>query len=123
MRVLVACEYSGVVTRAFRSMGHDAFSCDLLPTNGDAAHHIQGDVVAVLSDGWDLMIAHPPCTHLAVSGARWFASKPPSRSLGLCSHAHGCPDIKNRHRKPSQRNLIQDQEAGSDHPAMAIRAW
>jgi hypothetical protein len=75
IRVLVACEFSGVVTSAFRSHGHEAYSCDLLPTEGNPDWHIQGDVLEHLSDGWDLMIAFPPCTHLAVSGARWFPDK------------------------------------------------
>lgn len=74
MRVLVACEFSGVVRRAFRDRGHDAWSCDLLPTESPGPH-IEGDVLEHLDDGWDLMIAHPPCTHLAVSGARWFKDK------------------------------------------------
>jgi hypothetical protein len=74
MRVLVACEYSGTVRDAFRERGHDAMSCDLLPTDAPGPHY-QGDVCDVLDDGWDLMIAHPPCTHLAVSGARWFHLK------------------------------------------------
>jgi hypothetical protein len=74
MRVLVACEYSGTVRDAFRERGHDAMSCDLLPTDVPGPHY-QGDVRDVLGDGWDLMIAHPPCTHLAVSGARWFHLK------------------------------------------------
>lgn len=74
MRVLVACEYSATVRDAFRRRGHDAWSCDLLPSEGDPRWHIQGDVLEHL-DGWDMMIAHPPCTHLAVSGARWFAEK------------------------------------------------
>jgi len=71
MKVLIACEFSGIVREAFKKRGHDAWSCDLLPTE-IPGQHIQGDVLAVLNDGWDLMIAHPPCTHLAVSGARWF---------------------------------------------------
>jgi hypothetical protein len=74
MRVLVACEYSGRVRDAFRARGHDAMSCDLLPTEVEGPHY-QGSVLDVLGDGWDLMIAHPPCTHLAVSGARWFHLK------------------------------------------------
>jgi site-specific DNA-cytosine methylase len=74
MRVLVACEYSGTVRDAFIAVGHDAMSCDLLPTDVDGPHY-QGDVLDVINDGWDLMIAHPPCTHLAVSGARWFKDK------------------------------------------------
>ena len=75
MRVLVACEFSGVVRRAFRSRGHDAWSCDLLPAEDGSPHHIEGDVLRVLTEPWHLMIAHPPCTHLAVSGARWFKDK------------------------------------------------
>ena len=74
MRVLVACEYSGTVRDAFIAKGHDAMSCDLLPTDKPGPHY-QGDVFDVINDGWDLMIAHPPCTHLAVSGARWFKDK------------------------------------------------
>ncbi len=75
MRVLVACEFSGVVCRAFRALGHAAWSCDLLPPEGEHLYHLTGDVRQHLRDGWDLMIAHPPCTHLAVSGARWFKDK------------------------------------------------
>lgn len=72
MRVLTACEFTGRVRDAFRRLGHDAWSCDLLPTEGDPRYHIQGDVLDVLEDGWDLMIAHPPCTYLTVAGAAWF---------------------------------------------------
>jgi hypothetical protein len=74
MKVLVACEYSGRVREAFRKLGHDAWSCDLLPSESPG-NHIQENVLAFLDRGWDLMIAHPPCTHLAVSGARWWHSK------------------------------------------------
>ena len=74
MKVLVACEFSGIVREAFKAKGHDAWSCDLLPTD-IPGNHIQGDVLEILNDGWGLMIAHPPCTHLAVSGARWFGTK------------------------------------------------
>lgn len=74
MRVLIACESSGVVRDAFIANGHDAYSCDILPTDSPGPHY-QTDVINILDDGWDLMIAHPPCTHLAVSGARWFPAK------------------------------------------------
>lgn len=74
MRVLVACEYSGRVRDAFIARGHEAISCDLLPTDSPGPHH-QGDVRELLTETWDLVIAHPPCTDLAVSGARWFAGK------------------------------------------------
>ena len=80
MRVLVACEFSGTVRRAFRERGHDAWSCDLLPAEDGGEHHIERDVRDVIRlqneyRRWDLMIAHPPCTHLAVSGARWWKDK------------------------------------------------
>lgn len=74
MKVLIACEFSGIVRDAFIKRGHDAISCDLLPTERPGPHH-QGSVIEILKIGWDLMIAHPPCTHLAVSGARWFKQK------------------------------------------------
>jgi hypothetical protein len=74
MRVLVACEFSGIVRDAFAKRGHDAWSCDLLPTESPG-QHILGGVEDILDDEWDLMVAHPPCTHLAVSGARWFSEK------------------------------------------------
>lgn len=74
MRVLVACEYSGRVRDAFIALGHEAMSCDLLPTDAPGPHY-EGDVRDVLDYPWDLMIAHPPCTDLAVSGAAWFAKK------------------------------------------------
>lgn len=76
MRVLVACEYSGRVREAFRARGLDAWSCDLLPADYDSPRHIQGDVMGLFTGRpWDLLIAHPPCTHLAVSGARHFEAK------------------------------------------------
>ncbi|MCX7335506.1 MAG: hypothetical protein NTV85_28660 [Hyphomicrobiales bacterium] len=74
MRVLVACEFSGIVRDAFLAHGHNAWSCDLLPSERPGPHY-QGDVADILNDGWEAMIAHPPCTHLAVSGARWFKDK------------------------------------------------
>lgn len=74
MRVLVACEYSGVVRDAFIAAGHESMSCDLLPTDAPGPHY-QGDLFDVIDYPWDLMIAHPPCTHLSVSGSRHFESK------------------------------------------------
>jgi hypothetical protein len=70
MKILSACEYSGTVRDAFAALGHDAMSCDLLPTD-KPGNHYQGDVRDVLNDGWDLMICHPPCTYLSVSGIHW----------------------------------------------------
>ena len=82
MKVLVACEYSGVVRDAFAAKGHYAMSCDLLPSE-TAGPHYQGDIRDVLFNTWDLMIAHPPCTHLSVSGARWFKDKLPEQAKAL----------------------------------------
>ena len=73
MKVLIACEYSGRTRQAFRDLGHDAWSCDLLESEDNSPHHIQGDVLPILQEPWDLVIAHPPCTYLAVSGMHWTA--------------------------------------------------
>lgn len=73
MRVLVACECSGVVRRAFAALGHDAWSCDIKAAEDGSSNHIQGDVLPVLTQGWDMIIAHPPCTYLSVSGMHWTA--------------------------------------------------
>ncbi len=74
MKVLIACEFSGIVREAFKAKGHDAWSCDLLPTEIDG-QHIQGDVLGILNDEWSMIIVHPPCTYLCISGARWFKYK------------------------------------------------
>jgi len=97
MKVLIACEFSGIVREAFRVRGHDAWSCDLLPSE-IPGQHIQGDVLEQLNKGWDMMICHPPCTHLAVSGARYFAGKQAEqaealklvRDLFYCDIPHVC---------------------------------
>ena len=80
MRVLVACEFSGAVRDAFISMGHDAMSCDLLPSDAPGPHYC-GDVRDLIDNGWDLMIAHPPCTYLAVSGLHWNKRRPERAKL------------------------------------------
>lgn len=74
MRVLVACEFSGIVREAFKAKGHDAWSCDLLATEMPG-QHLRTDVISILHDNWDMLLAFPPCTHLASSGARWFKDK------------------------------------------------
>jgi hypothetical protein len=79
MKVLVACEYSGTVRDAFILAGHDAMSCDLLPTD-KSGPHFQGDVFDIIGDGWDLMIAHPPCTYLTVSANKWLKDQLPRKS-------------------------------------------
>ena len=124
MRVLIACEYSGTVRDAFLRAGHDALSCDLLPTDSPGPHY-QGDVRDILSDGWDLMIAHPPCTHLAVSGARWFKDKQVEQAEALnfvrllldapvprIALENPVSIISSRIRKPDQ--IIQPYEHGHE---------
>lgn len=125
MNVLVACEFSGVVRSAFRARGHDAWSCDLLPAEDGSEFHFEGDVSDRLT-GWDIIIAHPPCTDLAVSGARWMAKKGPERIAAALAFVRllmnaDCPRIavenpvsiiSTRIRKPDQ--IIQPWMFG--HP-------
>lgn len=82
MRILIACEFSGVVRRAFRERGHDAWSCDLLPAE-DGGEHYNTDVNHKFTEQWDMMVAFPPCTHLASSGARWFKDKKPEQAKAV----------------------------------------
>jgi len=123
MRVVVACEYSGRVRQAFRDRGHDAWSCDLLDSEDHSHFHIRADVLSILGEGWDLMIAHPPCTDLAVSGARWFKSKGnrPEQALNFVRALMDAPIekicvenpvsiISSRIRKPDQ--IIQPWQFG-----------
>jgi site-specific DNA-cytosine methylase len=85
LKVLIACEYSGAVRQAFRNKGHDAYSCDIIPSDDNSPYHWQETVEWVLSyePDWDLIIAFPPCTHLCVSGARWFKDKIPEQKKAL----------------------------------------
>ena len=85
MKVLIACEYSGKVREAFRALGHDAWSCDLLPSDNLTDYHYTGDCWPVIAEGWDLIIMHPPCTALAVSGNRWYGSGMPKHQDRLDS--------------------------------------
>lgn len=81
MRVLIGCEYTGTVRRAFEALGHDAWSCDLLPSLDGSNHHIRGDIRDHLNDGWDLLaVMHPPCTRLCNSGVRWLHTPPPGKT-------------------------------------------
>lgn len=124
MRVLIACEYSGTVRDAFADRGHDAWSCDLLPSDTVGNHYL-GDVRDILDDEWDLMIAHPPCTHLAVSGARWFKDKQAEQAEALdfvrllldapiprIALENPVSIISSRVRKPDQ--IIQPYEYGHE---------
>ena len=81
LKVLVACEYSGTVRNAFLDRGHDAWSCDLLPSEDGSQRHFHGDARDILDDGWDLLIAHPPCTRLCNSGVRWLSKPPAGKTL------------------------------------------
>ncbi|MER9706055.1 hypothetical protein NKJ10_17670 [Mesorhizobium sp. M0204] len=82
LRVLIACEFSGTVRNAFLAAGHDAWSCDVLPSEDGSNRHIRGDARAILDDGWDLlMVAHPPCTRLCNSGVRWLTKAPPGKTV------------------------------------------
>jgi len=124
MRVLIACEFSGVVRDAFAARGHNAWSCDLLPSE-TPGQHIQADAIetAYLTQDWDLLIAHPPCTHLAVSGARWFKDKQSEQAdalrfvekltlapIGKIAIENPISIISSRIRKPDQ--IIQPWQFG-----------
>jgi len=124
MRVLVGCEFSGIVRESFRKRGHDAWSCDFLDSE-IPGQHIQGDVLAHLNDGWDLAVFHPPCTHLAVSGARWFKAKLTEQAealdfvrlllaapIPMIALENPVSIISSRIRKPDQ--IIQPHQFG--HP-------
>lgn len=127
MRVLVACEYSGRVRDAFIAAGHDAMSCDLLSTDV-AGPHYQGDVLDIINDGWDLMVAHPPCTYLSVSGMHWttrglrdpqltedaldFVRKLLDAPIGMIALENPVSVISSRIRKPDQ--IINPYEFGHD---------
>jgi len=128
MRVLVACEYSGVVRRAFDARGHDAWSCDLLPAEDGSNRHIVGDARKLLNDGWDLlMVAHPPCTRLCNSGVRWLAERnlwaELDEAAALFSDFWNAPikriavenPVMHRHAKARIRNYAE--------PAQSIQPW
>ena len=123
MKVLIACEFSGIVREAFKAAGHDAWSCDLLPSEIASPCHLQCDIRDVDVSGVDLMIAHPPCTYLAVSGARWFKDRPREQveALDFVRYLMGLPIpqiclenpvsvISTRIRKPDQ--IIQPWQFG-----------
>lgn len=129
MRVLIACEFSGVVRQAFREKGHEAYSCDLLPAEDQSEHHYQDDVLEVLNEHrWDLMIAHPPCTYLSVSGLHWNTKNPQraiqtERALEFVQYLMDAPIdkicienpvscISSRIRKPDQ--IVQPYQYGED---------
>ena len=121
-RVLIACEFSGIVRDAFLKKGFNAWSCDLLPTESDDEHHLTGDVLNWLDEDWDLMIGHPPCTYTSVTGSRWYKNDPrrqegveffktlfnaPIEHIAL---EHPVSVVSGRFRKPDQ--YIQPWEHG-----------
>lgn len=134
-RVLVACEFSGIVRRAFAAAGHDAWSCDLLPAEDGSNKHIIGDARDILADGWDLLIvAHPPCTRLCNSGVRWLTTPPAGRTVeqmwtdlregaNLFSAFWNAPiericvenPVMHRHAKALIRNYAE--------PAQSVQPW
>lgn len=134
LRVLVACEYSGTVRRAFAALGHDAWSCDLLPADDRSNKHIIGDAREILRDGWDLLMAHPPCTRLCNSGVRWLTKPPRGKTLpqmweelregaAVFSDFWNAPiericvenPVMHRHAKELIANYVQ--------PAQSIQPW
>lgn len=136
MRILVACEYSGIVRDAFIRAGHDAVSCDLLPSESSLGEHYHGDVLDILYEDWDMIIAHPPCTYLANSGVRWLAGNP-ERQAAMREGAdffrlfldHPCPricvenPIQHKHCElPKQTQVVQPWMFG-DNETKAVCLW
>jgi hypothetical protein len=127
VKVLIACEFSGVVRRAFRARGHEAWSCDLLPAEDSSDFHIEGDARDILSDGWDLMVAHPPCTRLCNSGVRWLEERnlwdDLRQAAALFSDFWNAPiervcvenPVMHRHAKALIRNYQE--------PAQSVQPW
>ena len=121
MRILVACEFSGVVREAFRAKGHDAWSCDFLPADDGSEFHLKGDCFNAINNfQWDMMIAHPPCTHLSVSGARWFKDKLPEQRLAILFFmALATTEIE----KIAIENPIGIMSTGYRKPDQIIQPW
>lgn len=135
MRVLVACEFSGVVRRAFAMRGHDAWSCDLLPAEDRSNKHITGDVRGILHDGWDMLIvAHPPCTRLCNSGVRWLSAPPAGKSLddmwreldegaALFSDCWNAPVERIAVENPVMHRYAKERIRNYQEPAQSVQPW
>lgn len=135
LRVLVACEFSGIVRRAFAALGHDAWSCDLLPAEDGSNKHITGDVRTILRDGWDLlMVAHPPCTRLCNSGVRWLNVAPPGRTLAdmwheldegaaLFSDLWNAPIERVAVENPVMHKHAKERITNYRDPAQSVQPW
>jgi hypothetical protein len=135
LRVLVACEFSGIVRRAFAALGHDAWSCDLLPAEDRSNKHLQCDVRDVLEDGWDLLIVgHPPCTRLCNSGVRWLSKPPAGRTLDQLWREldEGCALFSDLWNAPVDRIAIENpvmhrhakqRIRNYQEPAQSVQPW
>lgn len=127
MKVLVACEFSGTVRNAFAARGHDAWSCDLLPAEDDSPKHIVGDALELLDDGWDLMVAHPPCTRLANSGVRWLAERNLWAELdegaALFSAFWNAPIPRIAVENPVMHKYAKERIEGYRPPTQSIQPW
>jgi len=128
MKVLIGCEFSGVVRRAFADLGHDAWSCDLLPAEDGSNKHIVGDVRDVLHDGWDLLaVFHPPCTRLCNSGVRWLAERnlwaDLDRAADLFSALWNAPVPRRAIENPIMHRHAKERIAGYRKPAQIIQPW
>lgn len=135
MRVLVACEFSGTVRNAFSALGHDSWSCDLLPAEDGSNRHIVGDARVILNDGWDLLIvAHPPCTRLCNSGVRWLSVPPPGRTVAdmqaelqegaaLFSAFWNAPIERVAIENPVMHRHAKERIAGYRPPAQSVQPW
>jgi len=135
MKMLVACEYSGIVRRAFAARGHDAWSCDLLPAEDGCNHHYVGDVRDILYDGWDLLIvAHPPCTRLCNSGVRWLSVPPPGRTkdqlwdeleagAALFSTLWNAPIDRVAVENPVMHHHAKSRIENYQPPAQSVQPW
>lgn len=119
MKVLIACEYSGRIREAFAALGHDAWSCDLLPTE-QPGQHIQGDVRPLLQQPWDLVVAHPPCTHLANSGARW--PKPDDVVAEAVRFFKDCLSA-NAPRVAVENPVMNRKRTGIRKPDFSVQPW
>lgn len=134
-RILVACEFSGIVRRAFAARGHDAWSCDLLPAEDRANKHIVGDARDILGDGWDMLIvAHPPCTRLCNSGVRWLKVPPPGKTLAqlwkeldegaaLFSAFLNAPIERICVENPVMHKYAKERIANYQEPAQSVQPW
>ena len=135
MRVLVGCEFSGTVRRAFAMRGHDAWSCDLLPAEDRSNKHIVGDIRDILSDGWDLLIVcHPPCTRLCNSGVRWLSKPPASKTLeqmwqeldegcALFSDCWNAPIERVAVENPVMHRYAKERIRNYVEPAQSVQPW